>query len=302
MSKVKILKTSLVIVLIALITFGVGITLALNSNEVKIEISEVPNIDVVLSKAKTNVNLSTFEKDLKDKLEEEGVDLSKVKISTVETSTLDSSQESGAEQIYNTWKKVGRYPGSWTVDSTNKTIVNSNNTVDLTGYVAPGENYSDLVIEYEAQGIPYAGGYDDDMFGALIKYTENEDGTVSTYLFLIGGTVGGTSALGQAGKDGYTGTFYTGLYKINHGKGSKGSFTLSSIEGYKLNGTTSSITPLARSTKNWSQGVWSTYKIETKENNIKIYMDNQLIINYTDNNDPILEGSYGLVTYSQEAQ
>ena len=239
MSKVKILKTSLVIVLIALITFGVGITLALNSNEVKIEISEVPNIDVVLSKAKTNVNLSTFEKDLKDKLEEEGVDLSKVTLKTVETESV-SSTSSDANTIFNTWKRIG-VTAPWYFNGTN--IIDPENHNGYSGFMCPDTKYSKITMSYNN----YSSDSDDDSMGSIIRANINEDGTFTGYAFVID-----------------RGGYERGLYKIvnkEFGPTRLGSICVDKVD----------------ISNRWNYS-WINYRLEADGNNIKVYMNDKLII------------------------
>ncbi len=48
----------------------------------------------------------------------------------------------------------------------------------------------------------------------------------------------------------------------------------------------------------FNNGVWYKVKIEANGNNIKIYINGAEIINYTDNNSPILSGGYGPYTAS----
>lgn len=70
----------------------------------------------------------------------------------------------------------------------------------------------------------------------------------------------------------------TGLYKITNG----------------------TVTPLVQQKSfKWTANKWYPITIEVRGNNIKIYHGNELIIDYTDNNSPFLNGAYGPFTDSQ---
>lgn len=50
---------------------------------------------------------------------------------------------------------------------------------------------------------------------------------------------------------------------------------------------------------NWDPDVWKQYKVRLVGNNIQVWAHGNLVANYTDNNNPYLNGGYGPFTYSQ---
>jgi len=180
----KVLKTAkitLSLIVILMLIFSVGITMAENSEEIKIVIGETPNVDIVLSKGDTALDLTNFETDLKAKLEEEGVDLSKVNLKTVEAGSMSSNSQDAAT-IFSTWTRIG-YTGQWYYDSSSKSIINKENTDANTGFVFPGGKYGKITLSYNN----YTNSSDDDVMGSLIRFNINADGTVTGYMFAIDG-------------------------------------------------------------------------------------------------------------------
>ena len=106
-SKCKAIKTKnvmfLIAILIAMLVLSMSIgnnfrlslksneeLTALNDNKVSINVTPVTNIDVVLTKGRSAVELTNFEEDLKNKLQEIGVNPEKVKVQAVTSENVES--------------------------------------------------------------------------------------------------------------------------------------------------------------------------------------------------------------------
>ena len=114
-------KFKLTSILIALVLVASSVIYALASQKVTMTVTQVPNIDVVLTKSKTNVDLTTFEEDLLTSLEEKGIDRDKVKVTAVE-----AQNEVTTESF--TWEKdVSSTIGSISITDGGKNVVMKGN-------------------------------------------------------------------------------------------------------------------------------------------------------------------------------
>ena len=157
-----------------------------------------------------------------------------------------------------------QYPGQWSYNS-NGYIVNAENTDNMTGFYNPTTNYSDMDISISMG----SWNGDDDTLGAMIRFSEDKDHNCTGYVF----------AYDSADvNDGW----FRGLYKIN-GK----QFAVENLE---------KVVDLP--TTHWKRGNYETIRISAQGNNIKVWQNNTLIVNYTDPN-PIEAGSYGFMSASQ---
>jgi len=52
--------------------------------------------------------------------------------------------------------------------------------------------------------------------------------------------------------------------------------------------------------KSFKRHTWYTLAVEVRGNNIKVYFDNELVMDYTDEKEPFLEGTIGLKTYKSK--
>lgn len=77
-------KVKFASIIIAFVLVASSVIYALASQKVTMAVTQVPNIDVVLTKAKTNVDLTNFENDLLNNLASKGISKDKVKITAVE--------------------------------------------------------------------------------------------------------------------------------------------------------------------------------------------------------------------------
>ena len=172
---------------------------------------------------------------------------------------------------WNNWTPISaysggtmQYPGQWSYNS-NGYIVNAENTDDMIGFYNPTTNYSDMDISISMGS--WSG--DDDTLGAMIRFSEDKDHNCTGYDFAYDGA---------DINDGW----FRGLYKIN-GK----QFLFKNLE---------KVVDLP--TTHWQRGNYETIRISAQGNNIKVWRNNTLIVNYTDPN-PIEAGSYGFMSASQ---
>lgn len=115
-------KIKLTSIMIAVVLVASSVIYALASQKVTMSVTQVPNIDVVLTKSKTDVDLTNFENDLLDSLERKGITKDKVKISAVEAQsevTTDSFE----------WEKdVSSSIGSISITDGGKNVVMKGNS------------------------------------------------------------------------------------------------------------------------------------------------------------------------------
>ena len=73
-----------------------------NAENVQVSISRDPKVDIVLTTRETNLDLSSFENDIKQSLQTKGVDTSLVNIQTTKSTTIDTTTTKPNE-IFNSW-------------------------------------------------------------------------------------------------------------------------------------------------------------------------------------------------------
>ena len=90
--KVNYKKSKFLKMGVALIIFMVAFAgiLVFANQDVRIGIKQQKNVQVVLAKGDSSLNLSNYETDLKNRLEDKGVDISKVSFEKIDTSTLST--------------------------------------------------------------------------------------------------------------------------------------------------------------------------------------------------------------------
>lgn len=230
--------------------------------------AELPKVKLIIRNTDTKMDIEKMKQDIKNKLAKNNISAGFMDLALGGEEIVQSNGED-AQTIFNTWGRVG-YTGRWYYDANSKSIINSENTDNYTGfYYSKRMDYNEIELEYNNTTTDS----DDDMMGCMIRFNRNANGTVTTYLFALdrhdnGGGIGNGA--------------YNGLLKIT-GK----SFAHGNVQ------------VLQRINRVWTRNKWTKYRIVAKENNIKVYIDNQLVIDYTDNSAPILEGSYGFFSYSQ---
>ena len=251
------------IIIISILIFIIGGTIVNSMQVVSLQTRQQPVIDIVLTKNQSKVDISNFEKDLKAELEKQNIDPEKVNVQEIQTEDF-SSNSADAADILNNWGRVG-YPGDWHYSGNE--VINRENTNDLTGFYYPDNfGFDDIDFSYENM----SDNSDDDIMGSMFRFNVNENGTVTTYLLLL-------NKRDNSGGFNYE----NGLYKITNNQ-----FSLSNLQ------------LLQKTNATWTRNTWSKYHILAKGNNIKVYQNDNLIIDYTDP-DPIYTGSYGIFSCSQ---
>lgn len=230
--------------------------------------AELPKVKLIIRNTDTSMDIDKMKQDIKNELAKNNISAGFMNIALGGEETIQSNGED-AETIFNTWGRVG-WTGRWYYDANSKSIINSENTDNFTGfYYSKTMDYNEIELEYNNTSI----NGDDDMMGCMIRFNVNSNGTVTTYLFALDKHDNGGGIYNGA---------YNGLLKITGRPFAFGNVTL-----------------LQRVNRVWKRNEWTKYKITAKENNIKVYMDDELVIDYTDNSAPILTGSYGFFSYSQ---
>lgn len=243
-------------------------------NEVTIQqkiyiIAQMPKVNLIFRNTEQGTNINDMKQKIKDELAKNNISAGLMEVALGGEEVVSSNADD-AQTIFNTWGRVG-WKGQWSYNASSKSIINAENTDNYTGfYYSKKMDYNEIELEYNNTTTDG----DDDMMGCMIRFNVNSNGTVTTYLFALDrhDTVG----------KGISNGAYNGLLKIT-GK----SFAHGNVQ------------VLQRINKVWARNQWINYKITAKDNNIKVYMNGELVVNYTDNSNPILSGSYGFFSYSQ---
>lgn len=230
--------------------------------------AELPKVKLIIRNTDTNMDIEKMKQDIKNKLAKDNISAGFMDLALGGEEIVQSNGED-AQTIFNTWGRVG-YTGRWYYDANSKSIINSENTDNYTGfYYSKKMDYNEIELEYTNTTTDS----DDDMMGSMIRFNRNSNGTVTTYLFALDRHDNGGGISSGA---------YNGLLKITGKSFAHGNAVV-----------------LQRINRVWKRNEWTKYRIVAKENNIKVYIDDELVIDYTDNSSPILEGSYGFFSYSQ---
>ncbi|SFR65026.1 OmpL47-type beta-barrel domain-containing protein [Anaeromicropila populeti] len=228
-----------------------------------------PKVDIKLAVGDTAVNIDSFKEDLYAELQRRGINTTNFNIMTTQQTTVSTEMEDAAD-IFNKWGRIG-WTGQWSFDSVEKVIKNAENTDNFTGFYYPNNfSYRDIDFTYYNNTT----NADDDVMGAMIKFNRNADGTVTTYVFSLDRGDNGGGVQTQYGGG--------GLYKIVN-------------KPFEY----TTVTLLQEVSAVWERNSWTRYHLVAKGNNIKVYQNEELLIDYTDNNNPIITGSYGFFSFSQ---
>ncbi|MGD9678890.1 MAG: hypothetical protein AB7V16_11170 [Vulcanibacillus sp.] len=235
-------------------------------------------VDVVFTVGQADSN-KTLELDTKINnyvkmyLEANNADFIDTRIETIETSTI-STDEQDADAIFNNWINYPNDSGNWRVYSIegNTAIGSTVNSTDTnygwTGFWSGDNSEKDYTFEFAMQQTPST---DNDSIGWTFRQ-QNSKNYYNTdnayYVYVMDG--GGGYFNGSSG---------SGLYK----KGTSDSYPIK----------------IASDNFNWSPNTPVNIKIDVKGNNIKVWRNGVLKIDYEDNNNPILSGGYGPFTHSQ---
>ena len=166
--------------------------------DVTINVSNAPYMDIVLTQTDKNINLTNFESDVKAKLQTLGIDTNNtdlINISTIETTTSSLASTSyDFSSIVNKWSQIGA--PTWAADSSGQIYSNvptgSNSSVSgpwSSNYIkawwgtAIIDQNSFETEKFEASfSLNYAGKLHE---GFCFNVTKNSDGTLNGYFFNI---------------------------------------------------------------------------------------------------------------------
>jgi len=145
----KILAIILIITFIHIFPIITNISKVEAADVVKLSLQPQPYIDVVLSKANTSTNLTNFKNDLLNSLKAQGVDITKVNISSIDSFEIAVTQQFA-------WQKythVGPDDTSYnSVKGDHITINNANKSILFQGYGRKG--YKDFLLYADTTSKP----------------------------------------------------------------------------------------------------------------------------------------------------
>ena len=177
--KIRKSKILVIVVLIALIVGGAIYAYA--SQLVKIQISQMPNVDIILTKAQTQADLSNFEAELKRELIQQNVmseaeiESGKVNIQAIDTQTIESQEEFSWEQ------DVSSAIGSVSFQNNGKNVVMTGNRTNA------GKNAIWILPEGNQEqhfNFDYSINYGDSFnaAGMLLRVRKNSNGYLEGYM------------------------------------------------------------------------------------------------------------------------
>ena len=247
-------------------------TVSLTASSVSFTIVPDPEIDVVLASRETSLNMSNFERDVLNALATQGVNTSKVKVTTVQTKN-QQLDESGASQIKSTWE-CATIPGTSGSSATQDDFFISGNRLirSQAGSDRPASGYyckdafdtGDATFEFE-YGIDSTnyGDFSHGEAGFLFKMQDSSN--------FYGYIMDNHSACGNIRYD-YT----EALVRV-----SNGNFTVLDTNSFPQ----------------FSAGLRQQIRIVLEGNNIKVYRNNSLVFNLNDST--YSKGSYGFYVWDQ---
>ena len=238
---------------------------------VNMEVQQGPNIDVVLTVGITDENIDTFEADLGAALESKGIPADKLYVQGFERTTISSNSEDAAA-IFNNWTRWGYNPETWEFVDADKVIRRVNND-KLAGFYDPVFDSSNYTMEVDFRTT----NTDNDDMGINFGIPNSP---IGAYLFNLSGAVRSFSTNEFIPGDG----FATGLYQITRSDGNAN-------PQHYIQGLQS-----ARSVI-FNPNQWYHLKLEVKGNRAKIWLDDNLLIDYTAPSE--IGGSYGFFSNSQ---
>lgn len=173
------------------------------------------------------------------------------------------SAESPLKNMFENWQNYirnGGASGEWKYDASKNWIYSTQN-VGWTGFYNPEDVVlKNYTISFDMAQTPKVS--DDDNLGMTFRMKDLNN---MYFLTFDNRTVN-------------NGNIKSGLYKI-------------------LNGKQTLLVDLMP--MKWEPNVWDTFKIEARGNEIRVWKNGSLIVNYTDKTNPILDGAYGPFTVSQ---
>lgn len=263
--------------------------------DVTLSLIPSPDIDIALAKAKTGVNLSTFDVDLREALKQKGIDVDRVNISEIETNYI-TTDDANASVIFTTWQKYPTISGAnfeaeWALMGNE---IHTRANVHWTGFW--DQNATDM-DDYNIT-FDFTNG-DFDPLGFTFRMNKKGSNEYSFYAIEMDNThqtltlAKINSWVPSASDPMHGGPVYH--TKISASDGNYNDYTSSSHSNVLSHCTGDRLTYVSYPFKS---GIWYNTRIEVSGNNFKIYINNQLMIDYTDNNNPFMQGSYGPYTDS----
>ena len=304
MKLLKKLVTSILNIIFIIITvLSILGTVSLSSQEVSFTLIPDPYIDIVLSKGKTNTDVTNFKQDILNALSQQGVNINRVEVSSVETVYNQlSSEDVNVDEIINSWETIGA--PTWS--SRNGEIYSNSPScsADFTDNPGVGWTPSDT-LAWWGTGLIDPDGYESEEItmdftmvtggklneGVCFNVTKNSDGSLNGYFVTICNHTDTQCRLWRF--DHYTldQSFSSGINRNMwcHG-GSHGSKrdNNSWVVGHTSKFGNDRFTCLAGCT---TDSINVKYNISYKNNNIVIKVDNSVVANVTDTKYP--KGSYG---------
>ena len=182
----KINKIILFFLVLCLIASSTKLVFA---EEVQISVVEKPNVDILLTTGKFDINLDNFKNDIKTSLESDGIDTSNINFQVIETVTNSFDQNAySAQTIYDTWTM---YPNPNSTIVRGDYIVNDDGVgVGKASHWGPNQVflYKDLVdadtLTFEADLLNHNCCAPS---GFVVNYNEQTD---VGYVFLVGDASG----------------------------------------------------------------------------------------------------------------
>ena len=225
-----------------------------------------PTLHIEMTNNDIDVDLKDIQSYIDSQLNEHLIATNFININTGERNYMNSNSTDMSE-IFKNWNSFG--DGSWSYQADSKTILNTKNSNYFTGYYFPNGQFEDIELSFNVMTT----NSDDDMIGAMVRFSQNDSYNFSSYLFLLDSHDNG---------EGIGNGAYNGLNKI--------------INNNLLNGsgiTQLSVNPNLR----WTRNKWQNYKIIAKGDLIEAYIDNSLVAQINDSS--ISKGTIGFVSYSQ---
>ncbi|EGT3943993.1 TPA: cell wall-binding repeat-containing protein [Clostridioides difficile] len=241
----NIKKFLLIILNMILILSNVYIPTNALEKDVKVDVSQNPDIDIVLVAGKTSTSLSTFERDIKNSLKLKGVDINKVNVQAIQSSQVT------AESNF-TWQKYDHGKGSV-----------SGKDVIFNGYTEEG--YSDFWFCNNTK-----------IGEKTFTFTLNES-QVKYHSFMGGGFLFGMKDYGDGTFEGYTLLIDSGTMSIKKiPRVSKTTFS-------NTNGNFAYENPSGSGTSSVAKMSTQTHDIKMVlvDNSVKVYENNTLKLDYT---------------------
>ena len=119
------------------------ISLPKASTDIKVTIQNTPKIDIMLTSKETNLDLTNFEADVKNKLEENGINTNDITFQTIERASVDTKQND-AKTIFDTWTAFPyNKKTNWKVlsDTNGTYLTSSDNETYETGFFDTTNGY-----------------------------------------------------------------------------------------------------------------------------------------------------------------